>query len=32
MVDADIAVTDEIGFASGMIDMTILGNYYAIIM
>ena len=32
MVDTDVVVTDEIGFAQTMIDMTILGNYYAIIV
>ena len=32
MVDTDVVVTDEIGFAQKMIDMTILGNYYAIIV
>ena len=32
MVDTDVVVTDEIGFALRMIDMTILGNYYAIIV
>ena len=31
MVDTDVVVTDEIGFALRMIDMTILGSYYAII-
>ena len=31
MVDTDVVVTDEIGFALRMIDMTILGIYYAII-
>ena len=32
MVDTDVVVKDEIGFAQRMIDMTILGNYYAIIV
>ena len=32
MVDTDVVVRDEIGFAQRMIDMTILGNYYAIIV
>ena len=32
MVDTDVVVTDEIGFALRMIDMTILGIYYAIIV
>ena len=32
MVDTDVVVIDEIGFAQKMIDMTILGNYYAIIV
>ena len=32
MVDTDVVVTDEIGFALRMIDMTILGSYYAIIV
>ena len=32
MVDTDVVVTDEIGFVLIMIDMTILGNYYAIIV
>ena len=32
MVDTDVVVTDEIGFAQKMIDRTILGNYYAIIV
>ena len=31
MVATDVVVTDEIGFAHRMIDMMILGNYYAII-
>ena len=31
MVATDVVVTDEIGFAHRGIDMTILGNYYAII-
>ncbi len=31
MVDTDVVVRDEIGFAQRMNDMTILGNYYAII-
>ena len=32
MVDTDVVVIDEIGFAHRGIDMTILGNYYAIIV
>ena len=32
MVDTDVVVTDEIGSALRMIDMTILGNYYGIIV
>ena len=32
MVDTDVVVTDEIGFAQKMIDMTILRNCYAIIV
>ena len=32
MVDTDVVVTEEIGFVLIMIDMTILGNYYAIIV
>ena len=32
MVDTDVVVADEIGFARKMIDMMILGNYYAIIV
>ena len=32
MVDTDVAVRDEIGFAQRKIDMTILGNCYAIIV
>ena len=32
MVDTDVVVTDGIGFAQKMIDTTILGNYYAIIV
>ena len=31
MVDTEVVVTDEIGFAQKMIDTAILGNYYAII-
>ena len=32
MVDTDVVVTDKIGFARRMIDMTTLGNYYTIIV
>ncbi len=32
MVDTDVVVTAKIGFARRMIDMTIWGNYYAIIV
>ena len=32
MVDTDVVVMDEIGFALRMIDTAILGNYYAIIV
>ena len=32
MVATDVVVTDEMGFAHRMIDMTILGNYFAIIV
>ena len=32
MVDTDVVVSYEIGFAHKRIDMTILGNYYAIIV
>ena len=32
MVDTDVVIKDEIGFAQRMIEMTILGNYYAIIV
>ena len=32
MVDTDVVVPDEIGFAHRGIDMMILGNYYAIIV
>ncbi len=32
MVNTDIVVTDEIGFVLIMIVMTIMGNYYAMIV
>ena len=32
MVDTDVVVSYEIGFAHKRIDMKILGNYYAIIV
>ena len=32
MVDTDVVVSYEIGFTHKRIDMTILGNYYAIIV
>ena len=32
MVDTDVVVSFEIGFAHKRNDMTILGNYYAIIV
>ena len=32
MVDTDVVVINEIGFARRMIDMTTLGNYYTIIV
>ena len=31
-MDTDVTVMDEMGFAQEMIDTTILGNYYAIIV
>ncbi len=32
MVDTDVVVSEEIGYDQRMIGMTILGNYYAIIV